>query len=548
MLLNRKFYFMSICKKITAVFILSFFFAGFSLAADVSVSPASQTIAQGSSVSVTININNVSDMFGAAFDLIYDPAILSFVSASKGSFLEQGGNSTTLATSNSNGTLIVGYSRQAVGGVSTGVAGSGTLMTLNFSTTASGTSALSFQNNALCAATGSGCPVISAVWSNGSIAVSSNAPTADTSAPSIPTNLSASTISTSQISLSWSASTDNVGVTGYSIFRNGSQITSIAETTFTDGNLSAGTSYNYTVSAFDVAGNLSNQAASVSATTQSNAVNITPSGSTTTSTAQIASDSSTTTTSQNYSDTITPSSPALLTTAIKEGDLIRGPDKIKVYIINYYGYKRHIFNPAIFNMYGHFKWDQIKDVSQEIVDSYKISDLYRADGDSKVFSLREVDEANGKAEKQWLDLMPDDFISQGYNWNQIFVINKTERDYYQEGSPITKNTLVLPALVKVSGGSKIYFITSSGYKKPILNEQVFNSYSANSWSNIKEITQNQLDSYPQIDGIVYNDKVYILNFDNGTKTWIQNESEFKSQNLDWKKIVSVNQTEFEQYK
>ena len=94
-------------------------------------------------------------------------------------------------------------------------------------------------------------------------------PPADTTAPSIPTNLSTTVISTTQISLSWSASTDNVAVTGYKVFRGGIQITTTSETSYTDSSLSPGTSYNYTVSSYDAAGNNSNQSASVSATTQS---------------------------------------------------------------------------------------------------------------------------------------------------------------------------------------------------------------------------------------------------------------------------------------
>ena len=47
-------------------------------------------------------------------------------------------------------------------------------------------------------------------------------------------------------------------------------------------------------------------------------------------------------------------------TDIVEGDLIRGPDGIKVYIVNNTGAKRHIFNPAVFDMYEHFSWASIK--------------------------------------------------------------------------------------------------------------------------------------------------------------------------------------------
>ena len=91
----------------------------------------------------------------------------------------------------------------------------------------------------------------------------------DTQSPSSPTGLVATPVSPSQINLSWSASTDNVGVTGYKIYRNSVYLISITSTSYSDTGLSAGTSYNYTVAAYDAAGNISSQSGSVSATTQS---------------------------------------------------------------------------------------------------------------------------------------------------------------------------------------------------------------------------------------------------------------------------------------
>lgn len=96
-------------------------------------------------------------------------------------------------------------------------------------------------------------------------------PSSDTTAPSVPTGLSANALSTSQVNLSWTASTDNIAVTGYKIFRNGAQIGTSLATSYADTNLSASTQYTYTVSAYDSAGNNSSQSSSVSATTQATA-------------------------------------------------------------------------------------------------------------------------------------------------------------------------------------------------------------------------------------------------------------------------------------
>ena len=89
----------------------------------------------------------------------------------------------------------------------------------------------------------------------------------DTVAPSTPTGLTATPVSTTQINLSWTASTDNVGVTGYQVFRNGSQIATTTTPSYSNTGLSPSTSYSYAVKAVDAAGNLSALSATVSATT-----------------------------------------------------------------------------------------------------------------------------------------------------------------------------------------------------------------------------------------------------------------------------------------
>jgi chitodextrinase len=80
---------------------------------------------------------------------------------------------------------------------------------------------------------------------------------ADTEAPSVPTGLGATAVSSSQIDLTWNASTDNVGVAGYLVFRDANQIDNVADTTFSDTPLPPGTQYSYTVQAYDAAGNIS---------------------------------------------------------------------------------------------------------------------------------------------------------------------------------------------------------------------------------------------------------------------------------------------------
>src|SRR5207302_1925138 len=80
---------------------------------------------------------------------------------------------------------------------------------------------------------------------------------ADTTPPSTPTGLTGAAAGPTGANLSWSASTDNVGVTGYIVRRNGVQVATPATTSFADTGLSAATTYSYTVAARDAAGNIS---------------------------------------------------------------------------------------------------------------------------------------------------------------------------------------------------------------------------------------------------------------------------------------------------
>ena len=323
-----------------------------------------------SAFSVTLNIESVTDLFGVALDLDFDPSLVNFVSAEKGDFMSSDGCETSLmASENPSGKLIVGLVR--MGSEFGGISGSGTLITFNFvSLSKAGTNNFSFSNNSLCIFSDAGCDYQTGTWvassvvvvepvtdviapvcsdglpagqfssgttqttlslstnenatckyttssgisydsmsntfsttggtshsvsllslTDGSIynyyikckdstgnkntsdyIVSFSVATAtvvpDTTSPSVPTNLSASVISDSQINLSWSASTDNIGVYSYHIHRNGSLIDSITGTFYSNTGLLPNTSYAYAISALDVAGNESQKSSAINAITQ----------------------------------------------------------------------------------------------------------------------------------------------------------------------------------------------------------------------------------------------------------------------------------------
>src|SRR5437773_2613566 len=110
--------------------------------------------------------------------------------------------------------------------------------------------------------------ILGARWNSDPVTVTvSNGPPPDTTPPSVPTGLTASAVSSSKINLSWTASFDNVGVSGYRVYRGGTQIATTSATSFANTGLAPSTTYSYTVAAYDAAGNVSAQSSPASATT-----------------------------------------------------------------------------------------------------------------------------------------------------------------------------------------------------------------------------------------------------------------------------------------
>lgn len=92
-------------------------------------------------------------------------------------------------------------------------------------------------------------------------------PVADFQAPTAPTNLTLGTVTSSSIALSWTASTDNIGVSGYDIYMNGTIKTTVTGNSATISGLTPSTTYNFYVIAKDSSGNTSSASNSVSGTT-----------------------------------------------------------------------------------------------------------------------------------------------------------------------------------------------------------------------------------------------------------------------------------------
>jgi chitodextrinase/C1A family cysteine protease len=91
--------------------------------------------------------------------------------------------------------------------------------------------------------------------------------TADTQAPTAPTNLASSSVTSTTATLTWTASTDNVAVTGYSVYQNGTLLGTTTSTSYSVTGLTASTAYTFYVTAKDAAGNVSSASSTITVTT-----------------------------------------------------------------------------------------------------------------------------------------------------------------------------------------------------------------------------------------------------------------------------------------
>lgn len=98
-------------------------------------------------------------------------------------------------------------------------------------------------------------------------------PIPDTEAPSAPSTLVASNITQTTLNLTWTASTDNTGVTAYDVYQDNVVIATVSTINHSVNNLTTATSYNFYVVAKDAAGNISLASNTVNVTTESEPTN-----------------------------------------------------------------------------------------------------------------------------------------------------------------------------------------------------------------------------------------------------------------------------------
>jgi len=227
--------------------------------ATFTLSPASSSPSLGSTLTITIQENSSTESVNAIeADLTYDQAKLQYVSINTGA----GSFSLVGQATGGSGTVKIGVASSST------VTGSQTVATVTFNTIGVGTAAVSFAGTSAIIRASDTTNILG-TSTGGSYTI------ADKQAPTVPTSLSMASHTISSINIAWTASSDNVGVTGYKVYRNGTQVGTSVTNSYADTGLSAGTSYSYTVAAYDAANNTSAQssASSFSTVSQSGDVN-----------------------------------------------------------------------------------------------------------------------------------------------------------------------------------------------------------------------------------------------------------------------------------
>jgi hypothetical protein len=114
--------------------------------ATVRIDPSTTTLASIKPFAVDVKIDDVADLYGLSFDVVFDPDLLKVVSFSEGGFLKSDGKPTTFLGTTTSGRLIIGMTRQ---GCVTGMNGGGELAEIVFKPKQPGTTTLKFESVSL---------------------------------------------------------------------------------------------------------------------------------------------------------------------------------------------------------------------------------------------------------------------------------------------------------------------------------------------------------------------------------------------------------------
>jgi hypothetical protein len=119
---------------------------------------------------------------------------------------------------------------------------------------------------------------------------------------------------------------------------------------------------------------------------------------------------------------------------IPEGATIRVEGGIDVYIVKYQNgkmFKRLVLNPEVFENYEHLRWEDVLNVSQEVMNRFTNSNLVRSEESGKVYKLY----PNGDSGTKRLVKYHGDLWNK-IDWDSVYTINGCDENSYTTSSPI----------------------------------------------------------------------------------------------------------------
>ena len=154
--------------------------------------------------------------------------------------------------------------------------------------------------------------------------------------------------------------------------------------------------------------------------------------------------------------------------------------------------------------------------------------LLRAIGQSKVYRI-----VGNK--RLWVPTISA-FNAQGLKWKDVEDKPESELNQYPRAK-----------LLKVKNEKGIYYITESGLRRQVPNDDVFRSY-GNRWEDVVEVDKDTIESYEVCNLIKPENGYQVYKLEGNTKHWIKTAEAFNRLGYDWSKIAPVNNTEFNFYK
>lgn len=210
--------------------------------ATLSLTPSTSSPALDSTFTITIYENSATVAVNAVqADLTYNTSLLQYISTD----LATSAFSLTGQNSGGNGTINLGLAN------TTSRTGSQIVAVITFRAIGTGSAAVNFAGSSA---------IVNAATQNNELGTATGGTysIADRTSPTTPSGVTVTSHTATTVTISWTGSTDNIGVTGYNIFRNGTQVGTSTTTSYTNTGVAPGT-YSYSVQARDAAGNVSPQ-------------------------------------------------------------------------------------------------------------------------------------------------------------------------------------------------------------------------------------------------------------------------------------------------